>query len=144
MESASLHPKLTTRKDNVMNIDDLTVGEAKQLAGLFGVAKSTSDLYSRYIGQYVICRSRNEGINAGKVLAADETGVILEDARRLYYHAPKDKKMSWYEGVAQSGLSDSSKVGEPVEKIIAEDYSLTVCTNRAEESIRGADTNAQS
>ena len=128
-----------------MNIDNLTIGEAKQLANLFGNTgvKSSSNLLSSYIGKYVICRSRNEGINAGRVIAADETGVILEDARRLYYHKPIKKEVSWYEGVAKYGISTDSKVGTAIEKIIVEDYSLTLCTEEAEKSIRGAKDNVQ-
>ena len=128
-----------------MNINDLTIGQAKELANLLGGnATNQSNLYSRCIGKYVICRTRNEGINAGKVIAADETGVVLEDARRLYYHKPVNKGVSWYEGVAKYGLSDDSKVGTAIEKTISENYSLTVCTSVAEESIRGAKENEQS
>ena len=128
-----------------MNIDDLTIGEAKKLANLFGAtAAKTSSIYSDCIGEYVICRSRNEGINAGKVLMADDTGVILEDARRLWYHKPADKSVSWYEGVAAEGLSSDSKIGVAVKKVIIEDYSLTICTKKAEKSIRGAKDNGQS
>ena len=127
------------------NINELTIGQAKELSNLFGGnATKESNIYSRYIGKYVICRTRNEGINAGKVLALDETGVILEDARRLYYHKPASTNLSWYEGVALDGLSSDSKVGAPVEKILAEDYSLTICTDKAEKSIRGAKNNEQS
>lgn len=108
-------------------------------------AKQSGDvLGSRFVGKYVIVRSRNEGINAGKVLELDDTGVILEDARRLYYHKPANKELSWYEGVALEGLSKDSKVGAEVTKLIIEDYSITVCTKDAEKSIRGAKTNAQS
>lgn len=128
-----------------MNIDDLTFGQIKQLQDLFRLTPPTaSALYARYIGKYVICRSRNEGVNAGKVIAADETGVILEDARRLYYHRPINKNLSWYEGVAQEGLDPSSKVGCAVEKLIIEDYSLTVCSENAEKTIREAKEHAQS
>lgn len=121
-----------------MNIDDLTIGQLKQIQALAGNAteQSQSNLYSRYIGKYVICRSRNEGVNAGKVIAADETGVILEEARRLYYHKPINKNVSWYEGIAKFGISEDSRVGCAVEKIIAEDYSLTICTGDAEKSLR--------
>lgn len=127
------------------NIDELTIGQAKELSNLFGGnTTAQSSLYSRYIGKYVICRTRNEGINAGKVLALDETGVILEDARRLYYHKPANTKLSWYEGVAIDGLSSDSRVGASVEKVLAEDYSLTICTDKAEKSIRGAKDNEQS
>ncbi len=128
-----------------MNINDLTIGQAKELNSLFGAnAKIESDIRSSFIGLYVICRSRNEGINAGKVLKADETGVILEDARRIYYHKPLDKNKSWYEGVANSGLSSDSKISGETLKAISEDYSLTVCTPQAERSIRDAKENQQS
>ena len=89
------------------------------------------------LGKYVIVRTRNEGINCGIVEAADETGIILVDVRRIWYHQPYDKKMSWYEGVAISGLSDSSKISEIVQrKVIMEDYSITECTDAAIKSLK--------
>lgn len=106
--------------------------------------KKQNNLLSRYIGQYVICRTRNEGVNAGEVVALDETGVILKDARRLYYHKPSDTKLSWYEGVAISGISQDSKLSAPVEKVIIEEYSLTVCSEKAKLSIISAKNNEQS
>lgn len=124
-----------------MNIDNLTIGQLKELAPFFNI--NNSSIHDRNVGKYVICRSRNEGVNAGKVLQADDTGVVLEDARRLYYHMPLDKKISWYEGVAKSGLGEGSKTGCAVEKIIVEDYSLTVCTPEAEKSIREAKEHEQ-
>ena len=78
------------------------------------------------IGENVIVRSRNEGINVGTVLVADETGVVLKNSRRLWYHKPADTNLSWYEGVAKSGLSKDSKVSGTVPtKAIIEDYSMT-------------------
>lgn len=119
-----------------MNIDDLTIGEARQIANMFG-GKSSSNMLDHVIGKYVIVRSRNEGINAGVVKAADETGIILSEARRIWYHKPKDKKLSWYEGVAKTGLSSDSKVSGSVdEKAIIESYSITFCSADAEASIR--------
>ena len=91
---------------------------------------------SRMIGKAVIVRSRNEGVNAGVVVLADDTGIELKDCRRLYYHKPKDKKLAWYEGVSVSGLSDDSKVSGTVsQKIIIEDYSMTFCLPSAYKSI---------
>lgn len=128
-----------------MNINDLTIGQAKELSNLFGSnSMQTSSIRDGFIGLYVICRSRNEGINAGKVIKADETGVVLEDARRIYYHKPLNKNKSWYEGVADSGLSEDSKISGESLKMISEDYSLTICTSVAEESIRNAKENKQS
>ena len=129
-----------------MNIDDLTYGQIKEISKLASgqAPKESSNLGNQFIGKYVIVRSRNEGINAGKVLELDDTGVILEDARRLYYHKPVKTDVSWYEGVALEGLSKDSKIGSEVTKLIVEDYSITVCTKEAEKSIRGAKANAQS
>lgn len=92
-------------------------------------------LTDRLIGEYVICRSRNEGINAGYLVDADETGCVLSDARRLWSHEPKNNA-SWYEGVSLYGLSDNSKISaKTLEKTIIEDYSLTLCSPDAKKSI---------
>jgi hypothetical protein len=120
-----------------MDINDLTIGQGKELAGLFG-SQLPESLHKTFVGKYVICRSRNEGLNAGVVVAADSTGVILKDCRRLWYHKPLKEGACWYEAIANSGISPESKVSEPVsQKLICEDYSLTVCTAKAEETIRG-------
>lgn len=124
-----------------MNLDDLTLGQAKELAGLFNNNLTpkieNSTLLKDAIGKYVIVRTRNEGINCGVVERADSTGVIISDARRIYYHKPKDNKVSWYEGVAETGLHKDSKISGIVEKkYIIEDYSLTICSKEAEKSLR--------
>lgn len=144
-----------------MSIENLTIAKAKQklqehkeLQKLFNMSFNMSDpiseeisernLYNRYIGKYVICRTRNEGINAGKVLELDETGVILEDARRMWYHKPINKDCCWYEGVAKYGPSDETQLSTPREKLICEDYSLTICSKEAEVIIRGLEDEKQS
>lgn len=128
-----------------MDINELTVGQAKQLAAMFGNSEKSDSVAASMIGKYVIIRSSNEGINAGYVLAADETGVVLKNARRIWYHRPADKSESWYEGVANHGLSSDSKISGVVsEKAIIEKYSITVCTNVAQKSIEEAIPHAQS
>jgi len=100
---------------------------------------------SRMIGKFVIVRSRNEGINAGTVVMADSSGVELRNARRLWFHRPNDKSLSWYEGVAISGLSQESKVsGTVLSKVIIEDYSMTLCDGDVATSIMEAQPHAQS
>lgn len=126
----------------LINLDNLTLGQMKQILA-FG-ANLTGNIANHLIGKYVIVRSRNEGINAGVVKAADSSGVILTEARRIWYHKPKDTAQSWYEGVANTGLSSDSKISAAVtEKVIIEDYSITLCTSEAEESIRGHKANGQ-
>jgi hypothetical protein len=95
-----------------------------------------SNLMSGMIGKYVIVRSYNEGVNFGKVVAADKTGIILSDCRRLWHHYPLNTKLSWYEGVALSGLAAQSKISAPIPlKIIVEKYSVILTTEIAAKSI---------
>lgn len=125
-----------------MNLDDFKLGDLKKIAAMFG--GESDSLANSAAGEYVIVRSRNEGINAGYVERADETGVILSKARRLWHHRPKVRSESWYEGVANHGLSDDSKVSGVVkQKVIVEDYSMTVCTDKARQSIEAAVANVQ-
>lgn len=119
------------------------------IAALAGQQQSTATagatVAANMVGKYAIIRSRNEGINAGVIVAADHTGVIIENARRIWYHRPADKSESWYEGVANTGLSADSKVsGAVAQKAIIEDYSVTLCTSVARASIEGAPAHAQS
>lgn len=129
-----------------MNIDNLTIAEAREIAAMFAqaTAPKVNRITDNLIGKYVIVRSRNEGINAGYIEAADETGIVLRNARRLWYHKPADTSESWYEGVANCGLSSDSKISAPVAvKAIVEDYSVTVCTEKAQASIERIEANAQ-
>lgn len=98
----------------------------------------------KLIGEYVIVRTLNEGVNAGYLVAADDTGCVVREARRLHYHGPKDKRLAWYEGVSQSGLADNCVVSCKTLKIIVEDYSLTVCTDQARKSIEEFKTHESS
>jgi len=130
-----------------IDIEQLTISQIKQLAPLFAqlapITAARDSIHARSIGKYVLVRSRNEGINAGYVVAADETGIVLSEARRIWYHRPSDET-SWYEGVANSGLRSDSKISAPVaEKAIIEDYSITVCTPDAQKSIQGFKAHVQ-
>lgn len=125
-----------------MDIKQLT--ELLSLLGNMG-GGSSSSVSASSVGDYVIVRDRNEGINAGIVEMADETGVVLSSARRLWHHKPKDTGQSWYEGVANTGLSSDSRVSASVErKVIVGDYSMTKCTAEGRQSIEAAVAHAQS
>ena len=133
-----------------LDINSLTLGQIREIAAIAGSIginqpkqPESSAIHSRYVGKYVIVRSRNEGINAGEVVMADETGIVLKEARRVWYHRPADET-AWYEGVANSGLRHDSKISAAVaEKAIIEDYSVIICTESAEKSIRGFKSHEQ-
>lgn len=96
----------------------------------------SGNLMKRYVGKYCLSRSRNEGVNAGYVVAADETGVIMRDVRRLWYHKPANSDQAWYEGVANSGAHKDCRMSPIVdEKCIVEAYSLTTCSDTARKTI---------
>ena len=122
-----------------MNINDLIIGQAKEPSNMFSNSSvKTTSILDGSIGKYAIIRSRNEGINFGKVERADDAGIVISEAQRIYYHKPKDNKAAWYEGVAQTGLDKSSKISAAVtEKYIIEDYSITMCSEDAIKSIQG-------
>ena len=120
-----------------MNIDEMTIGDFKKLKSLFQNQPHRSGL-SFPIGKYVIVRSRNEGVNFGKLIEADGTGCSLEEASRLWSH--KGKHGYWYEGVSVSGLTEDSKRSVPTSKIIIEDYSITICSDSAVDDIKAHPT----
>ena len=131
-----------------MNLNDMKFSEVMELKKQFenfGMATEegktkegkTKDITQSAIGKWVIVRSVVEGINFGLVEEADETGIVLSQARRLWRHSTPKGDYSWYEGVSISGLSESSRISVSVsKKIILEDYSITFCTEKAIENIR--------
>ena len=128
---------------NSIILNDIEYVRKDTIYSLLSQEKNTS-LANTMVGKPVIVRSSNEGINIGIVAAADETGVILTSCRRLYYHKPKDKNLSWYEGVAMSGLNEDSIVSGTVDKkVIIEAYSMTECTPKIFKSIMEKTPNAQ-
>lgn len=85
-------------------LDDLTIGEAKQLAAFFqGAQKPT--FANPVIGEYCICRCYSAGVHAGTVESVDGENVVLKDSRRLWNWKAKD-------GVALSGLAQHGLNGK--------------------------------
>lgn len=127
-----------------INIDDLTLGQIKQIQALNALAAPQANAnpnFKQVQGRYVLARTRNSGVIFGKVVEADYGYLHLVEARRLWRHISKDTSQSWYEGVANSGLGDNSRVSAEVERFIVEDYELIPCSNAAIESIKGFKTN---
>jgi hypothetical protein len=117
-----------------MKLDDITIGEAKQLAKQLSCfndqyAKSTTDgrqqsFPSKHpmIGKYCIARCYSAGVHAGTVEAIDGENVILSDSRRLWSWKANDGVA--LSGVAQSGLKSGSCKVDVVNPLI---YLTGVC-----------------
>jgi hypothetical protein len=121
-----------------MNIDNMTYGELKQIAELFGNTKQqTQNKPHPFIGKYVIARCYAAGVHAGFVESVDGENVTLNDSVRLWSWKAKDGVA--LSGVAQNGLSkDKSKLDSENPVI----YLTGVCelipvSDKAKESIRG-------
>lgn len=87
-----------------MNIDNLTFGELKQIAALFGATQAAPKQLHPMLGQYVIARCYSAGVHAGTVVSVDGENVILSDSRRLWSWQAKDGIA--LSGVAQHGIKD--------------------------------------
>lgn len=68
-----------------MNINDLTVGQAKELAAMFGAAQSKEGgAFTPHIGKRCIVRTYASGVFCGEITAQDGRMVEIKDARRLW------------------------------------------------------------
>jgi hypothetical protein len=99
-----------------MDIDSLTIGQAKQLAAMFGGTQAAASSYTAGDGRAVIVRARDAGVHFGYLVGFDGRRVDLTNSRRLWsWMAAEDGSLS---GVAVHGIDASkSKVAAVVAKI---------------------------
>ncbi len=105
----------------MIDIDSLTIGEAKRLASLFGgaVAAPSASPFTPLIGKVALVRSRGSGVWAGTVVDAHEGAaghtLTMRDARRLW---------SWTGAGECSALAtigpSGGKIGPAAAPIVAE------------------------
>jgi len=103
----------------VINIDDLTLGEAKQLAALFSgtqTVSASSSIDNFCIGKIVIIRTCTAGVWAGTLTQKSKDEVILSNARRMWqWHCEKSISLS---GIAIDGINQSkSRIAPPVDSV---------------------------
>ena len=67
-----------------INIINLTIGQAKELAAMFGNEPRTA-IDNGMIGAYVIVRCKDAGVHAGRLAAYNGREALLDEARRLWY-----------------------------------------------------------
>lgn len=91
-----------------MKLDDLTIGQAKELAALFGTHRTEHAQLHPMIGKYCIARCYAAGVHAGTVTHVDGENVILSDSRRLWSWSAKDGIA--LSGVAQHGIKSGCKI----------------------------------
>jgi hypothetical protein len=125
-----------------MNIDNMTYGELKQIAAMFSQQKPVEADSSGLIGKYVIVRCRDAGVHSGFLESRTGRECVLTESRRLWYWKPADGQ-KYLSGIATHGVDDASKLAAPLPKILlTENCEIILCTDKAMESIQGANIDA--
>ena len=102
------------------NIDDLTIGQARQLAAMFAGQTTIAATPHPFIGRYVICRCSAAGVHAGVLVGVSGDTAILRDSRRLWQWQARD-------GVALSGVAQHGLAGGKIDTANPEIYLTGVC-----------------
>lgn len=118
-----------------MNIEDLTIGQARELAKMFG--NTPNNGLGRMIGQQVIIRTYSAGAWYGTLAEKAGNEVILENARRMWrWWAAESISLS---ACAKYGvIHDKSKIVEPIDSVWLEAIEILPCHFAAIESLDGA------
>jgi hypothetical protein len=90
-----------------VNIEDLTIKQARELAALFGTTAAKAGTDHPFVGRYVICRCYGAGVHAGELVSKSGSDVILKDSRRLWSWKAEGVALS---GVAQNGMLPGQKI----------------------------------
>jgi len=126
-----------------MNIGDMTIDEAREVARMFDNinASPTAINLDPTIGQYCIVRCRNAGVHAGIVVSVDGNNVVLRDSRRLW-------QWKTVAGISLSSLANqgvdpgSSRIAEPLKTLVLSTSDVCEripCSAVARKSIEEAD-----
>lgn len=121
-----------------MNIDNLTLGQIKQIQGVLGNASTQSqDGLNAMLGKKVIIRTYSAGVWFGELEQKAGNEVILKNARRMWkWWAKESISLS---GVALYGVKhDDSKIIEAVEAVWLEAIEIIPCTDIAIKTIEEA------
>ena len=120
-----------------MNIDELTIGEARALVAMFGgAAHNPPPMNNGMIGKYVIVRCRDAGVHSGVLEATDGRACVLTEARRLWYWKVKGAG-DFLNAIAIAGVHSDSKLSAPITRIhLTENCEILQCSDDAERIIR--------
>ena len=118
-----------------MDIDNLTISQAREIANLFGA--TTQPKPHPFVGKYVIARCYAAGVHAGIVDSVDGENVVLRDSVRLWSWRAQDGVA--LSGVAQNGIQRDKCKLDSVNPVIylTGVCELIPCSEKARGSING-------
>lgn len=117
-----------------MNINDLTIGQAKELAALLNAGQSCTTPHP-FVGRYVLCRCYSAGVHAGILVSQEGENVVLKNSRRLWSWKASDGIA--LSGVAQHGINDGKLDVVNPEIFLTGVCETIPCSQKSEESING-------
>ena len=123
-----------------MNIDNLTIGQAKELTALFGNAQTQQrqqPSLNSMVGKKCVIRTYSAGVWFGEVTEKSGNEVVVKNARRMW---------KWWatEGISLSAVAlhgvkhDQSRIVEAVPAVWLEAIELIPASDKAIASIEGA------
>ncbi len=117
-----------------MNINDISYGELKQIAAMFGAQQQAVTAHPM-VGQYVIARCYAAGVHAGEVVSVDGENVMLKESKRLWLWKANDGVA--LSGVAQHGIDAEKCKVDCLNPLIylTGVCELIPCSRKARESI---------
>lgn len=115
-----------------MNIDELTVGQIKEITKYFSY-QDKSEKTHPFIGKYVLCRCYSSGVHTGILSEIDGDKVILKESRRLWSWKGNGVALS---SVANGELKEGKVDSENPEIYLTGVIEIIPCSKKAEESIR--------
>ena len=98
-----------------MNINDLTIGEAKELAAMFG--GNDAQTFTPHIGKKCIIRTYASGVHFGEIVKQEGRQVELHNARRLWRWDVAPNGISLSEVAMYGPAGSKSKICETVPAI---------------------------
>src|SRR5579863_4636870 len=101
----------------MINIDDLTIGEARRLATLFGAPMQNGNQPHPSVGKYCVVRSYAAGVHVGIVASVSDSlsgrEVKITDTRRIW---------SWTGALSCTEIAQSGITGGKVSVPAPENY----------------------
>ena len=121
----------------MINIEELTIGQAKELATLFSAPQQQQPGLNSMIGKKCVIRTYSAGVWFGEVAEKAGNEVVVKNARRMWkWWAAEGISLS---SVALHGIKqDQSKIVESVPAVWLEAIELIPASDKAIASIEGA------
>ena len=131
-------------KRKKMSINDLTIGEAREIASMFqsisgntgnavsGVTEQTSQSVCPFIGRHCVIRTDSDGVHVGIVISASGTEYLIGNDRRIWQW---QGAFTLHE-IATTGIESSSRVSVEVpESFLTQVISVVPTTQAARDAI---------